>query len=190
MRRVAAIAGATSVGIDTRPPMTGQGWQDPVLIEGQAYAEGQRPPLRRFRFVSPSLFEVLGISLVAGRDLTWEDTYKKFPVGAISENMAREVFGDARNALGKRIRVSTKDDWREIVGVVGRVHDDGVNQKSPTSVYWPLLTQRFEGDEISVRRDVAVCCAHRTRGVREFHESCLLYTSLEVPSAKVAVIRD
>ena len=168
VRRVAAIPGTTSVGIDTTPPMTGQGWQDPVLVEGQTYAEGQFPPLRRFRFVSPGLFNTLGISLVAGRDLSWEDTYKKFPVGVVSENMAREMFGDARNALGKRIRVSTKDDWREIVGVVGDVHDDGVNQKPPTSVYWPLLMQRFEGDDTSVRREVAVVARTARAGSENF----------------------
>jgi predicted permease len=168
VRRVAAISGAASVAIDTKLPMTGQGWQDPVLIDGQAYAEGQFPPLRRFKFVSPGLFDAMGIPLVAGRDLTWADTYKKLPVAMISENMAREVFGDARSALGKRIRVTTKDDWREIVGVVGDVHDDGVNQKPTTSVYWPLLMQHFEGDDTSVRRDISVVVRTQRAGSENF----------------------
>jgi hypothetical protein len=73
----------------------------------------------------------------------------------ISENLAREYWGEPANALGKQIQVSTKDDWREIVGVAGDVHDDGVNKKPPTCVYWPLLQAKFESDDISVRRDVA-----------------------------------
>ncbi len=168
VRRIAAIPGAASVAIDTKLPMTGQGWQDPVLIEGQSYAEGQFPPLRRFKFVSPGLFAAMGIPLIAGRDLTWDDTYKKLPVALISENMAREVFGEARNALGKRIRVATKDDWREIVGVVGDVHDDGVNQKPTTSVYWPLLMQHFEGDDTSVRREITVVVRTQRAGSENF----------------------
>ena len=82
--------------------------------------------------------------------------------------MAREVFGDARSALGKRIRVSTKDDWREIVGVVGDVHDDGVNQKPTTSVYWPLLMQHFEGDDTSVRRSISVVVRTQRAGSENF----------------------
>src|SRR5258707_15597855 len=73
----------------------------------------------------------------------------------IPESLAREYWGEPAEALGKRIQVSTKDEWREIIGVVGDVHDDGVNKKPPTSVYWPLLQAHFESEDISVRRDVA-----------------------------------
>jgi ABC-type antimicrobial peptide transport system permease subunit len=73
----------------------------------------------------------------------------------ISENVAREYWHEPGSALGKRIRVSTKDDWREIVGVVANVYDDGVNKEVSSSVYWPLLMDRFESDDTSVRRAVA-----------------------------------
>jgi putative ABC transport system permease protein len=59
-------------------------------------------------------------------------------------------------ALGKRIRVGTTDDWRQIVGVVGDVHDFGMSQKAPTDVYWPVLLNHFEGNKgIQSRRYVA-----------------------------------
>jgi hypothetical protein len=48
--------------------------------------------------------------------------------------------------VGKRIRVGNKDDWREIVGAVGNVYDDGVNEEAIGSVYWPLMMGPFEGD--------------------------------------------
>jgi FtsX-like permease family len=73
----------------------------------------------------------------------------------ISESLAREYWREPADALGKRIQFSTKDDWREIIGVAGDVHDDGVNKKPPTSVYWPLLQARFGSNEVSVRRGVA-----------------------------------
>ena len=38
---------------------------------------------------------------------------------------------------------------------MGDVHDDGVNHKAPTAVYWPLILDRFESDDTSVRREVA-----------------------------------
>ena len=155
LHKLEAIPGVSSVSIGTRLPMNGFGWHDPILIEGRTYAEGEFPPIRLFKFVSPGFLKTLGTPLVAGRELTWTDTYNKIPVAMISENLAREYWGEPAGALGKRIQVSTKDDWREIIGVVGDVHDDGVNKKPPTSVYWPLLQARFESDDISVRRDVA-----------------------------------
>jgi predicted permease len=168
LRRVAAIPGATSVAINTKIPMTGQGWSDLIFLEDRTYAEGQLPPVRRFKFVSPGLFSTMGIPLVAGRDITWDDTYKKLPVAMISENLARELWQDPKAALGKRIRASSKDDWREIIGIVGNVFDDGVNQKPTTSVYWPLVLQHFESDDISVRRDVAFVVRTQRAGSENF----------------------
>jgi predicted permease len=155
LHKLEAIPGVSSASIGTKLPLDGDGWHDPILLEGRTYAEGEFPPLRLFKFVSPGFLKTLGTPLVAGREITWTDTYNKIAVAMVSENVAREYWGEPANALGKRIQVSTKDDWREIIGVVGDVHDDGVNKKPSTCVYWPLLQARFESDDISVRRDVA-----------------------------------
>ena len=56
---------------------------------------------------------------------------------------------------GKQIRVGTTDDWREIIGVARDVHDDGVNNPAPPTVYWPVFQDRFEGQKETVRRNVA-----------------------------------
>jgi predicted permease len=166
--RLAAIPGVTSVGISSKLPMTGQGWTDPVFLDGRTYAEGQLPPLRRFKFVSPGFLGTLGMPLVAGRELTWNDTYKKIPVAMISENVARELWNDPSAALGKRIRVSTKDDWREIIGVVGDVYDDGVAKPATTSVYWPLMMDHFESDDSFAFRDVAFILRSSRTGSESF----------------------
>jgi len=152
--RLAAIPGVSSVAIASKLPMTGQGWTDPIFVEDQTYAEGQLPPLRRFKFVSPGYLDTLGTRLAAGREITWNDTYKKIPVAMVSENMAREQWHDPSAALGKRIRVSTKDDWREIIGVVADVYEDGVSKPATTSVYWPLMMDHFESDDSFAFRDV------------------------------------
>ena len=168
LHKLEAIPGVSTVSIGTKLPMNGFGWHDPILIEGRTYAEGEFPPIRLFKFVSPGFLKTLGTPLVAGRELTWTDTYNKIPVAMISENLAREYWGEPAGALGKRIQVSTKDDWREIIGVVGDVYDDGVNKKPPTCVYWPLLQARFESDDISVRRDVAFVVRTRRAGSEAF----------------------
>jgi predicted permease len=166
--KLAEIPGVSSVGISSKLPMTGQGWTDPVFLEGRTYAEGQLPPLRRFKFISPGYFGTIGTPLVAGREITWNDTYKKIPVAMISENVARELWNDPSAALGKRIRVSTKDDWREIIGVVGDVYDDGVAKPASTSVYWPLMMDHFESDDSMSMRNVAFVLRSTRTGSESF----------------------
>ena len=63
--------------------------------------------MRRFKFVTPGYFSTADSRLVAGRDLTWSEVYNRTPVVLVSENLARELWGDPRAAIGKRVRVST-----------------------------------------------------------------------------------
>ncbi len=120
----AALPGVTAAGFGGSVPMDGNGWEDPVCAQDRSYADGSMPPLRRFTFGAPGFLATLGIPLVAGRDFTWDEAYQKLPVAMVSENFAREYWGSPANAMGKHIRVGTKDDWREIVGVIGDVHDE------------------------------------------------------------------
>ncbi|HEX4580791.1 MAG TPA: ABC transporter permease [Acidobacteriaceae bacterium] len=153
--KLAAIPGVSSVSFSTSAPMDGNENNDVLFAQDHVYGEGELPPIRRFKSVSPGSFATLGTPLIAGRDLTWADTYQKLPVVIISENFAKEYWHNAQNAIGKRIRVASTDDWREIVGVVGDVHDDGVSQPAPTTVYWPVILERFEGQKEAVRRSIA-----------------------------------
>jgi predicted permease len=156
LHKVEAVPGVSSVAISTAIPMDQNGWHDPIFVEGRTYADGELPPLRAFKFVSPGYLATMGTPLVAGRDFTWTDTYKKLPVAMVSENIAREYWHEPAAALGKRIRVSTKDDWREIVGVVGNVYFDGVSKPATSAAYWPLLLDNFESDTTRASREVAV----------------------------------
>ncbi len=153
-QRLAAIPGVTSVALANSVPMDGGHWMDPVFAQDRNYADGSQPPLRRFKFVSPGFLRTLGIPLIAGRDFTWAETYQRLPVAMVSENLAREYWGSPANALGKYIRVSAKDDWRQIVGVAGDLLDDGTNKDAPTIAYWPILMNHFESDDENVRREV------------------------------------
>jgi len=168
LHKLAAIPGVGSVGVISNLPMTFGGWHDPIFIENHTYAEGELPPLRTFRFVSPEYLNTLATPLVAGREITWNDTYKKIPVAMVSENLAREYWHDPAAALGKRIRVSTKDDWREIIGVVGDVCDEGVSAAATSIAYWPLLMDHFESDDSMSMREVAFAIRSSRTGSESF----------------------
>jgi predicted permease len=152
LHNMAAVPGVTSVGIANSIPLDDNHWMDPVFAQDHSYTAGQMPPLRRFRFVSPGFFHTMGIPLIVGRDFTWDELYQKLPVAMVSENFAREYWGSPQKALGQRIRVASTDDWREVVGVVGDVNDDGINKDAPKIAYWPLMMNHFEGDKVNIRR--------------------------------------
>jgi predicted permease len=166
--KLAAIPGVSSVSFSSDIPMDGRNSNDILFAEDHAYAEGELPPIRRFKFVSPGFLATMGTPLVAGRDITWEDTYQKIPVAMISENFAKEYWHDARNALGKRIRVGNTDDWREIVGVVGDVYENGVDKPAGSAVYWPVMMDRFEGQKEQLRRGIAFAIRSPRAGSQAF----------------------
>jgi predicted permease len=152
MDKLAAIPGVTSVGFANSAPLEGFNSNDLVYAQDKQYAVGQVPPVRRYRFISPGYLKSTGTTLIAGRDFTWTDLYDKRHVALVSENMAREMWGRPSVALGKQIREGMKDPWREIVGVVEDVHDDGIQQRPPAMVYWPALMDSFWGDAGQVQR--------------------------------------
>jgi putative ABC transport system permease protein len=154
LRKIEGIAGVSSVAITNTVPMDG-GSNDPVYAQDQVYGEGTLPAIRRFKYISPGYVATIGSRLIAGRDLTWAETYKQTPVALISENLARELWRDPRAALGKQIRPMLKDDWREVVGVVADLHDKGIDQKAPGIAYWPLLAKNFRGRGVQPQRSVA-----------------------------------
>lgn len=153
--KIAAIPGVTSVGLTSLVPMTNQGWHDPIFAEDKQYAPGALPAIRLFKFITPGLLKTMGNTLVAGREFTWEDAFDKRPVAMVSEGLAREMWKEPSAAIGKRIRENNNSAWREVVGVIGDERDEGVDKKAPATAFWPVMMDRFEGDEIRVQRTMA-----------------------------------
>ncbi len=144
LRKMEAIPGVSGVGAINFLPLEG-GSNNPVFVEDRPPAQGGVPPLRRFKYIAPGTIAALGARMVAGRDLTWDEIYRVASVALVSENMARELWRDPRAAIGKRVRTSTAEDWREVIGVVADVRDDGVEQKAASIVYWPILQKNAGG---------------------------------------------
>jgi putative ABC transport system permease protein len=164
--KISAISGVTSVGLTGIVPMDGHGWIDPLYAEDHVYAENQVPSLRWFKVISPGLLKTMGNRLIVGREFTWTDSYEMRRVAMVSENLARELWRDPNAAIGKRIRMSKEQPWREVVGVVSDEHDDGVDQKAPTIVFWPQMMEKFGGDDVFVSRSLAYMVRSTRTGTR------------------------
>ena len=111
--------------------------------------------MRLFNFVSPGYFHTAGTKIVGGRDLEWADVYGFRPVGMVSEGLARELWGSPAAAIGKHFREWDSMPWHEVVGVVQDVRENGVNQVSPATVYWPCVMRDIYGPgSYEARRNV------------------------------------
>ena len=137
--KLAAMPGVSSVGFAASVPMSGAepAW-DQILVEGKV-VEGDDAPMRLYNYVSPGYFHTAGTRFVAGRDFTWAEIYSVRPIGIVSEGLARELWGSPQAAIGKRFKEFESAPWHEVVGVVQDVRENGVDQVSPATVYWPSL---------------------------------------------------
>jgi predicted permease len=153
--KLAALPGVSSVSFSNAVPLDGYDTNDILYAQDHVLGEGEIPPIRRFKFISPGYLATLGTHLLTGRDISWDDTYNNHPVALISENFAKEYWHSPQGAIGKMIRVASTDPWREVIGVVQDVHEDGVDQPAQSTVYWPVLMNNFEGQKTQLRRGVA-----------------------------------
>jgi predicted permease len=143
--KIAAIPGVASAGFATYVPLDQKAPHqgNPIFIEGQGNpylaSRDKAPTSRTFKYISPGYLGTMGTTLVLGRDLTWADIYNHRHFALVSENLAREVWGGVPNALGKRFVEIPGRPWYEVIGVVQDVRENGVDQDTPSTVYWPAL---------------------------------------------------
>ena len=166
---LAAIPGVSSVGFAASAPMSGAepNW-DAIYIEGKNY-DGENAPMRLYNYVSPGYFHTTGTRLVAGRDFTWTDIYGLRPVGMVSESLARELWGSPNAAIGKRFREFSTMPLHEVIGVVQDVRDNGVDQISPATVYWPsMMHDLFGPGSLDTRRSVYFALRSSRAGTQDF----------------------
>ena len=73
----------------------------------------------------------------------------------INESLARRMW-PGENAIGKRLRTGGADShaaWREVIGVVGDVKLDGLEQEAPLQAYLPLALHNSGTVKLVVRTD-------------------------------------
>ncbi|MGH7690268.1 MAG: ADOP family duplicated permease, partial [Gemmatimonadaceae bacterium] len=144
-----AIPGVHAVGLATRLPLDEESAQDSaVFIEDHPTPAGKIPDLHPMVFATPGYFAAMGVPLVAGRLYAPSDPSLD-PAHAPREVVVSEAFADhywtAATALSRRIRMNPAGPWSTIVGVVGSMHDDGLEQPPAQVVYSPLITSAASG---------------------------------------------
>lgn len=144
LERLAVIPGVASAAYVDSLPMD-FGANIIVAAQDKTYPEGELPPTRPVKMISPGVFRTFETRLIAGRDVDWPELYNQRDVALVSESFARETWNTVEGALGKRIKLGTTGSWQEVIGVVADIHDTGPAQKPPATIYWPARQHMMIG---------------------------------------------
>jgi putative ABC transport system permease protein len=161
-QQIRALPGVQSVGAIDDLPLGSQLKQaSRFVIEGRPEPPSQSRPILQFRTVSLDYFSSLNIPLLKGRLFTPDD-FKLQNVTVINEALARRFFSDG-DSLGHRINLCSFDPtpcWVSIVGVVGDVHQFGLDAGPTFDAYFvggwaPFFVIRTASDPVALASAVS-----------------------------------
>ena len=145
--RVRALPGVEAAGaVDDLPTQGGS--HQPIAIEGRPAVAMSEQPEVDVRVISTGYLRAMNIPVIRGRDFNENDTFDRPGTILISQAMAKR-FWLGEDAVGKHLTLSFfPGRMREIVGVVGDVKLDGLDQKEPNSaIYMPLAQLSASGHQ-------------------------------------------
>ena len=148
---ISDMPGVTAVAASTALPLAGSVSGTGFSIEGHPRGEDGLPPVHRFEHAAPGYFEAMRIPLIAGRTFVRADHEEQRPTVIVNESFAR-LYWPEGEAIGKRIQQGggaepNPDTWYSIVGVVGDVRDESLEEEPRAKTYFPLMAQNLTDDE-------------------------------------------
>jgi putative ABC transport system permease protein len=138
LRRVGAIPGVKEAAIGGGvTPIATQRNAIGFSIVGRIAAAGEAPTAE-FGVATPGLFHVLETPLISGRVFAEADDDKGEPVALIDQTAA-ERYWPHEDPVGKQVQLQFggKQPPRRIVGVVGRIHSDGLDAPYVPHLFLP-----------------------------------------------------
>jgi putative ABC transport system permease protein len=132
------VIGATSV-----LPLGGQFWTSPYRV-GEDTSSVEIVGEANYQFVTPGLFEALGMRLVAGRLFNEEENAAVEDVVVIDRGFAARAW-PGESPVGKQVFaagfLNRPDRWFQVIGVVEPIHIDDPLLDPRETLFFPHATQ-------------------------------------------------
>jgi putative ABC transport system permease protein len=147
--------GVVAVGAASALPLSHEGSEmdPPYTVVGEPAPAPGDEPTALTTFVTPGYFDAVGMRLMHGRLLNDLDTATAPSVIVVNETMARRSW-PGESPIGRRIVSSLSfagRGTREIVGVVGDVHQTGLQDRPQPAYYIPVRQVPFGSVTFVVR---------------------------------------
>jgi len=135
LERVQALPDVESAGMVNRLPLAGGLQTLGVEFEGVG-PQAAKVPMVDSRTATPDYFRTIGIPLVRGRSFTEADDERGTPVAIIDQKLATVIWPGG-DPVGRRLRIAFPGmPWTTIVGVVGHIRHDSLEEDTRPQVYW------------------------------------------------------
>ncbi len=147
---VAAVPGVTQAAISAVTPVSGMTWNTTIeQPPGLALSENDRETY--VNLVGPGWFATYGTPLLAGRDITPQDSLGTPHVIVVNETFARTFF-PGRSPLGQRVgeRPGAPEPELEIVGVVKDAVYASLRRPVPPTMYKAAAQSKDPGSSMNV----------------------------------------
>jgi predicted permease len=148
LQGVAAVPGVTSAGVSNRLPLSGEGGNNLLHVEGSKVPVMERP-LADIRQVNPDYFRTMGVALRSGQ--IFDEADRKRGVALVSVMTAKQLW-PGQNAIGKRFAIGGDDSYFfEVTGVVGDILGVGLNKAPTLTVYVPYWQRNYNQMSLVVK---------------------------------------
>jgi len=140
LAHIRALPSIDSAGvIDSLPLSSDGGSHQPFSIEGRPVQQMSDQPEVDVRLISPGYLQAMHIPVLRGRNLTDADATGRPGAALISDSLARR-FWSKEDPIGRHITLTFFPGVvREIVGIVGDVKLDSLDETRPVAtIYVPL----------------------------------------------------
>jgi putative ABC transport system permease protein len=156
LNRMSTVPGVRSVSMENYPPLTGLGAATAVHLLGQPPLALSDLPVANVRVVGPDYFATMSIPLRTGRLFSAQELAEEKHVAIINRAFVDKYLHDA-NPLGQKAVIYMKsleesgNQPSEIIGIVGDVHQIGLDTAPEPTVYWPHPELVYSSMTILVR---------------------------------------
>jgi putative ABC transport system permease protein len=151
LTRVEHVPGVVSAGSVLWAPLSGLESATTFRVAGRPVPKPGQEPVTAVSVVTPDYFSTMSIPLIQGRVFSRRDRADSAPVVLISQALAR-VYFQGMDPIGQRLFIS----WErkvpyEIVGVMGDVKHDGLDQNAMPAVYFADAQEPSLGGTLMIR---------------------------------------
>jgi predicted permease len=147
--RVKAIAGVEDAGISDNLPLS-RNRSGGITAKGKEFHKGELQNTFVY-IVSPGYLRSIGMHLVKGRDITWDDTHSSQKVVIINESVAK-VLWPGEDPIGRTAQIGSGDVI--VAGVIADVRESNVEDTGGWEMYLPATQQGPDGAELVVRTNL------------------------------------
>jgi putative ABC transport system permease protein len=148
--RLRSIPGVQAAAGVMALPLSGSSFVLSFVVAGRPPLPPAQQPVMQVRVATAEYFSTLGIPLRRGRLFSADDRAGSTPVVVITEAAAKQHF-QGEDPIGKKITLGwgrgpgTPRAGGEVVGIVGNVKAEGLDETDPPQIYLPYAQWPVQG---------------------------------------------